>query len=274
MPSCSLLPAEQQEQQGEDATEKRVEGETVEREDEKVVPEVEVKENPTERTDGGECTAAELVSVSAATGKWSVKSNKCIPTSCVDGMFYVLKNNVPDGWCIKNCTGLQDYEGTEGSWSPGGKSCNLTPKQSTAKIKTEHEQAPAGDFTTNQQQSKAKSSTPQTECGRRVRKNIISQTDCKTHCTYIYAYSNNCQLNSAKPYYWNAQTNECICNPTNEDFNYQQLKPQPLKPLPYFDANKTHDAQYQVNPKTQEYLKAVYSFDEKGNIIPGSQNRR
>ncbi len=269
--------AQQQEQQGEDATEKRVEEETVEGEGENqaniVVPEDKVKENPTERTDGGACTDAELASVSAATGKWSVKSNKCIPTSCVDGMFYVLKNNVPDGWCIKNCTGLQDYEGTEGSWSPGGKSCNLTPKsKASATSKAENTQAKVDvvaektqhtetnkDITAKEEQ---KTQPWSADCETTNLGIVSNEWACDAQCQQ-YSEKNECFLRY-QAYHFNEQDSSCYCNPTNEIINQNNQKF-----VPSFNMNNPSNLPV-VAEETQKALNAMFDFGKNGYI----QNRK
>ena len=258
---------EQQEQQGEDATEKRGEEETVEGEDDKV------KENPTERTDGGECTAAELASVSAATGKWSVKSNKCIPTSCVDGMFYVLKNNIPDGWCIKNCTGLQDYEGTEGSWSPGGKSCNLTPKSKAAATpKAENTQAKVDVVAEKTQHTETnKDITPKAEqktqpwsadCETTNLGIVSNEWACDAQCQQ-YSEKNECFLRY-QAYHFNEQDSSCYCNPTNEIINQNNQKF-----VPSFNTKNPSNLPV-VAEETQKALNAMFDFGKNGYI----QNRK
>ena len=257
---------EQQEQQGEDATEKRVEEEIVEGENENkddiVVPEDKVKENPTERTDGGECTAAELASESAATGKWSVKSDKCIPTSCVGGAWLVLKNGISQGWCVKKCSEFKDYDSNEGPWPDGGKYCELTPKLPTAEIKTEHEQAPAGDFTT--------------KCESIDLGEVYNEGECQDKCRE-HENTQRCVLE--EPYFHLRKTDyHCVCNPTNEDFNYQQLKPQ----LTMMEDNLSNVNTFKPNTNTEKtvvYYKRINKYvveaehngvHYRGESTPGS----
>ena len=262
---------EQQEQQGEDATEKRVEEEIIEGENENkddiVAPEDKVKENPTERTDGGECTAAELVSVSAATGKWSVKSNKCIPTSCVGGAWLVLKNGKSQGWCVKKCSEFKDYDSNEGPWPDGGKYCELIPKNKAADTqakvdvvaeKTQHTETNK-DITAKEEQ---KTQPWSADCETTNLGVVSAEWDCELQCQQ-YSEKNECFLRYPA-YHFNEQDSSCYCNPTNEILNQNNQKY-----VPSFNTKNPSNLPV-VAEETQKALNAMFDFGKNGYI----QNRK